>query len=290
MTIRPRKPRFSGFTLIELLVVIAIIGVLMALMFPAVQAAREAARRSTCQGRVLQLMLAVQNYQAAQESLPSGTVNPDGPILSEPAGYHHNWIEPLLPYLDEGNVYEKIDFSAGVYDEKNAPVRKQRLVALFCPSEIEQSMPTSNYAGCHHDIEAPIDADNHGVLFLNSRIADVDIRDGSSHTIFLGEKIIHPADLGWMSGTRATLRNTGEPIGTALGPVRLVDGEVDPDRQNSEKSLTFVGGFASYHPGVALFGFGDGSVIVVSDEIDMKLFRQLASRSDGELTDDSSLH
>jgi prepilin-type N-terminal cleavage/methylation domain-containing protein len=282
------KSRLAGFTLVELLVVMAIIGVLVALLLPAVQAAREAARRSTCQGRMMQLMLAVQNYQAARESLPSGVVNPEGPIRNEPVGYHHNWLEPLLPYLDEGTAYEHIDFSAGVYDEKNAAVRKLRMVNFICPSEVEQSLPASNYAGCHHDIEAPIDADNRGVLFLNSRIAEGDVSDGASHTIFLGEKIFDPGDLGWMSGTRATLRNTGLAIGSSL-PGAMLAGTGDDPAKAAEKSPVYVVGFASYHPGVAVFGFGDGSVLVVSDEIDKKLLRQLANRADGELTDDASL-
>ena len=65
----------------------------------------------------------------------------------------------------------------------------------------------------HHDVEAPIDSDNHGVLFLNSRLSHDDIADGTRYTLFIGEKVVEEADdLGWMSGTRATLRNTGTPI------------------------------------------------------------------------------
>ena len=79
-------------------------------------------------------------------------------------------------------------------------------------------LPASNYAGCHHDVEAPIDADNHGVLFLNSHISGDDIPDGAAHTIFIGEKIVADDDLGWMSGTRATLRNTGLRINWRAGP------------------------------------------------------------------------
>ena len=197
--------RGPGFTLVELLVVIAIIGVFISTLLPAVQAAREAARRATCQTRVQQLLIAMLHYQSAQQSLPAGVIEPDGPIRSEPVGYHHNWASALLPWLDESNVYDHVDFSQGVYEEKNAVVRKLRLALLVCPSEVEDSLPTSSYAGCHHDVEAPIDADNHGVLMRNRRVTELDIPDGAAHTIFLGEKIIEPGDLGWMSGTRATL-------------------------------------------------------------------------------------
>ena len=70
----------------------------------------------------------------------------------------------------------------------------------------------SSYAACHHDVEAPIDVENHGVFYLNSSIRHEDIPDGSSYTIFVGEKRIASQDLGWLSGTRATLRNTGTPL------------------------------------------------------------------------------
>ncbi|MDZ7618271.1 MAG: DUF1559 domain-containing protein, partial [Patescibacteria group bacterium] len=69
----------------------------------------------------------------------------------------------------------------------------------------------STYAGCHHDVESPIDADNHGVFFLNSHVSTYEIPDGASHTITVGEKR-DDAELGWMSGTRDTLRNTGKSL------------------------------------------------------------------------------
>ena len=73
------------------------------------------------------------------------------------------------------------------------------------------SWTVSNYAGCYHDVESPIDVDNHGVMYLNSHISQKDVTDGTSHTIYVGEKLSDEQDLGWMSGTRATLRNTGTP-------------------------------------------------------------------------------
>jgi prepilin-type processing-associated H-X9-DG protein len=85
---------------------------------------------------------------------------------------------------------------------------------LSCPSSLGTGSGFTSYAGVHHDVEAPIDVDNNGVFFLNSRVRYDDITDGSSHTLFIGEKFIEPDDLGWMSGTRSTLRNTGAPINT----------------------------------------------------------------------------
>src|SRR3954447_4522825 len=130
---RPRG-RPLGFTLIELLVVIAIIAVLVALLLPAVQAAREAARRLQCVNNLMQIGIAAKNYENAHESLPSGVVNPTGPILSTPSGYHFSWVAQLLPYLDARPVYHKLNFNAGVYQPENGTARAVLMNVLLCPS------------------------------------------------------------------------------------------------------------------------------------------------------------
>src|SRR5213083_896811 len=104
-----RNPRHRGFTLIELLVVIAIIAVLIALLLPAVQQAREAARRTQCKNNLMQLGLALHNYEMAYELLPPGSINPTGPIRNESKGYHMGWMVQILPYIDQGNVFDHFD-------------------------------------------------------------------------------------------------------------------------------------------------------------------------------------
>lgn len=199
----------NAFTLVELLVVIAIIGILIALLLPAVQAAREAARRSECKNNLTQLILAVHNFEMAHRHYPAGTKEERGPILNQPSGYHHNWIGQILPYIEKGNAFRHIDFDKGVYHKNNRPVRKLELAILSCPT-FRSSGTLSDYAGVHHDVEAPIDTSNNGAFFLNSQVTYEDVSDGSSNTFFIGEKSYpNKKDLGWMSGTRATLRNTG---------------------------------------------------------------------------------
>src|SRR5262245_43020459 len=123
-----------GFTLIELLVVIAIIAVLIALLLPAVQQAREAARRTQCKNNLMQVGLALLNYEMAGECLPPGTVAPNRPMRNEPVGYHVGWIVPLLPYLDQSNTYQHFDFSVGVHGPENKSAREVRVASLLCPS------------------------------------------------------------------------------------------------------------------------------------------------------------
>jgi prepilin-type N-terminal cleavage/methylation domain-containing protein/prepilin-type processing-associated H-X9-DG protein len=313
-----RGPRErAGFTLIELLVVIAIIAVLIALLLPAVQAAREAARRAQCVNNLMQIILAVKNYESSHEVLPPGTINPTGPIVNKPQGYHHNWISQILPYMEYRNVNRHIDFNVGVYDKANATVRGVVLNSFLCPSDGRLGWggssvsgtavaANSSYVGIHHDTEAPIDLKNHGVFFLNSRVRLEEINDGLSQTVFIGEHMIGPNEFGWASGTRATLRNAGEqinqtrPVFLAVSPLpsQSDDGD-DGDTEGAEgasKSKTKgtksgdaprapdpVGGFSSYHPGGANFAFGDGSVRFLRTSLSGRVFQLLCNRNDGEM-------
>src|SRR5210317_1079102 len=102
--------RRTAFTLVELLVVIAIISILVALLLPAVNAAREAARRTQCKNNVAQLGLALHNYEMAHENLPPGVVNPTGPIRSVPEGNHTSWTVQILPMIEEAAAYARFDF------------------------------------------------------------------------------------------------------------------------------------------------------------------------------------
>ena len=317
------RSRPSAFTLVELLVVIAIIGILIALLLPAVQAAREAARRTQCMNNLSQLILAVHNYEMAHEVFPAGVVDAQGPILNRPQGYAISWVARILPFIEENNTFRALDFSAGAYSPKNRPVRVLTLRGLICPSDPTRLRGRSSYAGCHNSVEVPIDTNNNGVLILNRFLRHEDLQDGASQTIFLGEKLTLQSDndLGWLSGTRATLRNTGGPINAGRGkPAAGVaewleepeEGSTGADigsnggsdkleetaaaealaaNQNQaggkapNPQLLVVGGFGSYHPGGANFAMGDGSVRFLSESISLPVFQQLGDRADGKLLD-----
>lgn len=277
-----------GFTLVELLVVIAIISILIALLLPAVQMAREAARKVSCQNNVVQIGLALHNYEFHFEHLPAGSISDEGPIRSEPEGKHISWIVQMLPYIEQRNLSQKFDASAGAYAAKNALVRGAQISILQCPSDPVPyindagNVARTGYAGCHHDAEAAIDSDNHGLLFLNSKVRYADIEDGSSVTLLLAEALTSKDGLGWVSGTRATLRNTST-IREGNFSLANVPGSAAGDDESAKASATFVGGFGSYHAGGINAGFADGSTRYLSHNTEPAILRQIGNRADGEI-------
>ncbi len=140
-----------GFTLIELLVVIAIIGVLIALLLPAVQAAREAARRSQCTNNLKQLGLAVQNYISTNDVLPPMCTYPAGATQSW--GWSYSWTIGLLPFMEQNPMYNAFNFSVGIfgnssgftYQQGNNTVAYSQINTLICPSDGSQRGPQSPY-------------------------------------------------------------------------------------------------------------------------------------------------
>ena len=280
--------RNSGFTLIELLVVIAIIAILLAMLLPAVQQAREAARRTQCKNNMSQIGLALHNYDMSFEMLPPGTVNLGGPIVNEPSGYHVSWIVQQLPMMEQASVFRTINFDAGVYDASNNAAREIQISVLACPSDYEfrykvegvGPVVASSYAASFGGTDEPINDSNNGLFFRNSSTTYESIRDGVTNTIMVGEKL-NPRDsidLGWMSGTSATLRHTGVGINKGWDVVRFFSPA--DTAQTPAPNNTSTSGFSSQHSGGAGFLLGDGSARFISEMIDTQVFSYLGNRDD----------
>jgi prepilin-type N-terminal cleavage/methylation domain-containing protein len=289
--------RRTGFTLIELLVVIAIIAVLIAMLLPAVQSARESARRAQCLNNLMQLGIALQNYESSHEMFPPGVVNDTGPVLDQAKGYHFGWLVRILPYCEMRNIYNHFNLKLGLYETQNLTTRTTLVRSYLCPSDngvnrAINNVAMTNYVACHNDSEAPIDVKNNGVFFLNAALRYEDIPDGSSQTIFLGEKLNDGTGQGWASGTRASLRNVGTGINLAVNipgsSAKAIAEDVAGDPKAPKVTPgtpSFVGGFASRHPAVANFSMGDGSVKSMRNSTGSGVLKLLANRADGEIID-----
>jgi prepilin-type N-terminal cleavage/methylation domain-containing protein/prepilin-type processing-associated H-X9-DG protein len=270
---RKRHRSRPAFTLIEVLVVIVIISTVLALLGPKLVQTAEAARRTQCRNNLSQIVLAIHSYEGLHGVLPPGTINPHGPIKNVPDGYHVSWTIQLLPFLEQRNYYELFDPLFGAY---NGVLNGggSTISVYTCPSSGVQIASTgaavSSYAACYGDSETGIDSTNNGAFFMNSSLTHHDIRDGSANTIFIGEKLGSPSDLGWVSGTNSTLRNTNGGLN-------------NPEDLTMEFATIRNGGFGSAHPNGSIFAFGDGSVRMLRNSVDLGLFRKLGNRHDGQL-------
>jgi prepilin-type processing-associated H-X9-DG protein/prepilin-type N-terminal cleavage/methylation domain-containing protein len=282
--------RRGGFTFVELLFVSVIIAILIALLLPAVQSARESARRAQCSNNLMQLGIAIGSYASAHSVFPPGTVNETGPVKNLPSGYHHSWVIQILPYIGQQNIYNHIDVKKSVYDPVHDTVAGIMIAALMCPSD-----PSSRiicYAGCHNDVDAAIAADNHGVLYLNSRVRYDEIGDGPGYTFLLGEISGGGPTLGWVSGTRSTLRNTGPSLARPVFFAKKFPSQSERDQalesiealaQAGSWPVDLTGGFSSFHTGTSNFLFCDGSVRLLKNTINPHVYRLMGNRADGEM-------
>ncbi|WP_437192968.1 DUF1559 domain-containing protein [Planctomicrobium sp. SH527] len=304
--------RRSGFTLIELLVVIAIIAILIALLLPAVQQAREAARRSQCKNNLKQFGLALHNYHDTFLRLPPGAIT-------------SNWIgwgTMLLPYIDQTPLYQSIGTnngfnttwtqaanSSGALHVRDV-LAKTPLSGFQCPSDtmggINTRMydyATSNYvANVGHLFEPTATAAEQkyvGPFLMNISIPFSKVIDGLTNTVFLGERktigetgTTQPNYFGsvWIGPISATAPNNVFPKAASNGWATTTQGRLlslvtAPMRNDLYlvNQPTYGQSFSSLHVGGAHFLLGDGSVRFVSENVDRTLYRSIGGYMDGEL-------
>lgn len=287
--------RRSAFTLVELLVVIAIIGLLMALLLPAVQKVREAASNVQCQNNLKQLGLALHNYHDVNKHLPAGyldrNLDPNADAsLDQGPGW--GWAAQILPYLEQQNLMRSLDFNQAV---GSSPACQTFLPLFWCPSD--NQLPTfpvygtsvvvaqGNYLAVNGIYEtSSYPGNNTGSFLRNSRFRLTDITDGLSNTLFLGERNMRYAKATWtgaVPGGLVLAEQSPDPVlNAALAPA-LVLGHGNRTHLPNDPQLWDPDVFYSQHPQGVNFLFGDGSVRSIFSSINGITYENLLSRSDG---------
>ena len=266
---RPRKSGStsravrSGFTLIELLVVIAIIGILVSISLPAVQRIRESARRTECGNNMRQLGIALQSYHAAKRSYPLGGQYATG----------HSWGSYILPYLDQGNLNQQINFDLA-WDHPSNAIAFTDLTIFHCPTSIKEYEGKTDYCGISGSAASGPNANGtweNGVLVVayddqRQPVSNREISDGLSHTIIVGEGVAVQEDNGgyWANGQNCFTHEDGG--------VNNLDGGYNE--------------IASLHPGGAHTLFCDGSLQFIDESVDPAILAGYCTRNGGEVVGD----
>jgi prepilin-type processing-associated H-X9-DG protein len=306
---------------VELLVVIAIIGILVGLLLPAVQSAREAARRVQCSNNVKNVALALKSYVTAHSVYPPGRVGCDGmthDVCAGDKGYERpgtSGFALILPQLEQQNLYDALGFqkgavfpaspsnsSDGTSSGWNTPTvlaaLEVRPSIFVCGSSDDQkTFLTTNYATSSYALvqgsRGPsfgIDGNkvklyNNGMFQYHNTVDPATCRDGLSSTMFVGEVVgSHTQESAnrWFLGSRHldSMRSTDNPLNTQPGEGVIVkDGSGNP-----LYGYAANGAFASRHTGGGMFGFGDGHVKFIAENIDFATYRALSTRDGGEST------
>lgn len=307
------QPNFrKAFTLVELLVVIAIIGVLVGLLLPAVQAARESARRMQCGNNLKQIGLATHNYESTYKCLPAGRTSRG---LSSHAA--------LAPFLEQNNAAEQIDFTAPWNGAENAVARTLKVASFLCPSDPQSNNPLdwggttyrgNQGSGILWGLSPQDPADPNfampapdGVFFLNSFLRFRDIGDGLSNTVAFSEHnqgdfsnaISSKSDTFWPKTTPANadkayqqceaidpsdlqyqrVSNVGAPWIYGYHSNTIYFHVSPPNKRSCMFPPGRIGTTAkSSHPAGVLIAKCDGSVTFVTDSIDLAIWRALGTR------------
>jgi len=291
--------RRRGFTLVELLVVIAIIGILIALLLPAVQAAREAARRMSCTNNLKQIGLGLHMYHDTYNRLPAGWVGYD-PSTGQPHWFGvpgWAWSARILPYMEQTAVYKNlIHLDLPITDPANDAARVEPIVTYRCPTDTGDKtfdlagggpsvasvsfpvkLATGNYIGVFgavdfHLVCSTTACEGDGTFFLNRGVRFADIVDGLSNTLIVGERCSKLAPSTWVGVVTGGDHAVARVAGVAAYPP---NSEQQPDH--------YLHNFSSFHPAGTNFLAADGSVKLIAETIDLTTYQALATRAAGDI-------
>ena len=310
---RINRVKRGAFTLVELLVVIAIIGILVSLLLPAVQSAREAARRTQCINNLKQIGLALHNYHSALQAFPAGNIT-EGPCCSTRSKI--SWGISILPYLEQGPLFDRYDMTAHNEDPSNAFIRSQLLQEYVCPSDIDIEIPErpesgpgsgllyrrGSYRGCsgrslgapgwwdtHQAIEeAQLPIEWRGILHTvgtgdlrHERMKN--ITDGTSKTLMVGEmsSLTHPRRRTFWAYSYASYS-----LSTVVPESRAFLVDYDRCTHLGEPNVC-KRGWGSFHTAGLNFLFCDGAVRLVRPQDNMLIMAAMATIEGEELLDDA---
>jgi prepilin-type N-terminal cleavage/methylation domain-containing protein/prepilin-type processing-associated H-X9-DG protein len=251
-----------GFTLVELLVVIAIIGILIALLLPAVQMAREAARRASCLNNLRQMGIGLHNYHDALRCFPPGGIEPRS--MLHPHGRQIAWSALLLPYVEQEPLYERLDTGKAFDAPENAQAAATVLSVYVCPSvpggdQLQSGRGPCRYGGIYGERITSPNSPPKGVMLYDRAISISKIRDGTSQTLVISE------DCDFSDGQWINARNVFDQAFAI------------------NQAPAFENDIRSKHPGGANGVFGDGSARFLAETMDLKTLAAICTRAGGEI-------
>jgi prepilin-type N-terminal cleavage/methylation domain-containing protein/prepilin-type processing-associated H-X9-DG protein len=295
----------AAFTLVELLVVITIIGILIALLLPAVQAAREAARRMQCCNNLKQWGLAMANYESQYHVYPYGirfAFNTSETV----ATLRHTFVPSLWPFMEQQSLYDRYNFSVGFYETSNLALAAVQVSGYFCPTDRQgywKAIEPSNYlygprsrgnyvvnwGYCDYNQTSPADY-KIGPFGPKRQRTVADVKDGLSNTMFMGEVIQSPNDTDY--DFRGDIFN--DDVGgaqfmayyTPNSGIDTLDFCATTDKDSimpcTKTGSAYYSTARSKHSGGVNIGFGDGSVQFISNQINTTTWRALGSMAGDE--------
>ena len=297
-------PRPRGFTLIELLCVIAIIAVLIALLLPAVQQAREAARRTSCRNNLKQIGLALHNYVGSFTTFPpaSTSIIDYGVWSSNSSQYHlHSWASLILPYLDQVNLQNQVNYNLSALDPLNATAASQKIASYRCPSYVGNDYSQEplyvalspkyalrNYVAIGSTTVGNLWKSPDGVIYAQSNTRFADITDGTSQTVLVAETREQNAAV-WIDGGTASLTSRRYDDSNApsyAAPEIAIN--FTPYYNSAGQGIDCLWAASSLHVGGAHHLFGDGSVRYLSQNMSAAVYDGLVTRAGGEIIGESA--